>query len=136
METREMKIRLSVRAILLIVGMVAVVMWLVVRESQKVFSPAILSIKVSPTFAGRPITGERLVRPDGTISLGYYGRVQVAGLTPHEIRQAVTLQLRRSVPDATMEGVSIIVLDVNSRRPSLVNWVIGRRRFKDVKVLL
>ena len=43
--------------------------------------PDVLLIEVLEALPGRPITGERLVRPDGTISLGFYGDVHVRGLT-------------------------------------------------------
>jgi polysaccharide export outer membrane protein len=40
--------------------------------------PDILLVEVLEALPGRPIFGERLVRPDGTISLGFYGDVYVA----------------------------------------------------------
>ncbi len=43
--------------------------------------PDMLIVEVLETLPGRPISGERLVRPDGRISLGFYGEVYVAGLT-------------------------------------------------------
>ncbi len=43
--------------------------------------PDIIIVEVLEALPGRPITGERLVRPDGKISLGFYGDVYVAGLT-------------------------------------------------------
>jgi len=43
--------------------------------------PDIIQVEVLDALPGRPISGERLVRPDGTISLGFYGDVHVAGLT-------------------------------------------------------
>ena len=42
--------------------------------------------KCSKHFPARPISGERLVRPDGTISLGFYGDLYVSGLTLSEIK--------------------------------------------------
>src|SRR3954447_14056521 len=47
--------------------------------------PDLLLVEVLEALPGRPISGERLVRPDGSISLGFYGDVHVQGLT---IRQA------------------------------------------------
>ena len=42
--------------------------------------PNILQVEVLEALPGRPISGEqRLVRPDGTISPGYYGDIDVAG---------------------------------------------------------
>jgi polysaccharide export outer membrane protein len=39
------------------------------------------------------VAGQHLVRPDGTISLGIYGDVPVAGLTLEQVRQAVYAKL-------------------------------------------
>ena len=43
--------------------------------------PDLLVVEVLEALPGRPISGERLVRPDGKISLGFYGDLYVAGLT-------------------------------------------------------
>ena len=48
---------------------------------------------------GRPISGERLVRPDGRISLGFYGEVPVAGLTLAQIKEKIVLHLRKFIGD-------------------------------------
>ena len=40
--------------------------------------PDILIVEVLESLPGRPITGERLVKPDGKISLGFYGEIYVA----------------------------------------------------------
>ena len=41
--------------------------------------PDLVLVEVLEALPGRPISGERLVRPDGKISLGFYGEVYVAG---------------------------------------------------------
>lgn len=47
-----------------------------------------------PNIAGKQIiTGEHLVRPDGTVSLGVYGSVHVAGMTLAEVKDAVETHL-------------------------------------------
>ena len=61
--------------------------------------PDILLVEVLESLPGRPITGERLVRPDGTISLGFYGEVYVAGLTMNEIKEKIILHLRTYIQD-------------------------------------
>ncbi len=43
--------------------------------------PDLVLVEVLEALPGRPISGERLVRPDGKITLGFYGDVYVAGLT-------------------------------------------------------
>jgi polysaccharide export outer membrane protein len=61
--------------------------------------PDLLIVEVLEALPGRPITGERLVRPDGKISLGFYGEVFVAGLTTDEIKEKIVLHLRKFMPD-------------------------------------
>jgi RNA polymerase sigma factor (sigma-70 family) len=79
------------------------------REFQKVSMPDyvveppdIIIVEVLEALPGRPITGERLVRPDGKISLGFYGEVYVAGLTTTEIKAKVATQLQEFINDETL----------------------------------
>ena len=76
-------------------------------------------VEVLQALPGRPITGERVVRPDGTISLGFYGDVVVLGLTRDQIKIKVIDQLRRYLSD---EMLGLRVTDprtnkVESRTP-------------------
>ncbi len=64
--------------------------------------PDLLIVEVLEALPGRPITSERLVRPDGKISLGFYGEVYVAGLTTEEIKEKIVLHLRKFLPDAVL----------------------------------
>ena len=57
------------------------------RPPLVVEPPDMIVVEVLEALPGRPISGERLVRPDGTISLGFYGDVHVAGLTLPEIKE-------------------------------------------------
>ncbi|WP_237722611.1 polysaccharide biosynthesis/export family protein [Singulisphaera acidiphila] len=61
--------------------------------------PDLLLVEVLEALPGRPISGERLVKPDGKISLGFYGEVYVAGLTTLEIKEKIVLHLRQYVSD-------------------------------------
>jgi polysaccharide export outer membrane protein len=61
--------------------------------------PDLLLVEVLEALPGRPISGERLVRPDGKISLGFYGEVYVAGLTTTEIKEKIILHLRKYLTD-------------------------------------
>jgi polysaccharide biosynthesis/export protein len=61
--------------------------------------PDVLLIEVAEPLPDQPIKGERLVRPDGTISLGWYGDVQVSGLTIAQIKEVVIAQLRKHLSD-------------------------------------
>jgi polysaccharide export outer membrane protein len=64
--------------------------------------PDIIIVEVLEALAGRPISGERLVRPDGTISLDFYGHVYVAGLTTDEIKEKIILHLRKYINDEVL----------------------------------
>jgi len=79
------------------------------REFQKVSmpdyvveAPDLLLVEVLEALPGRPISGERLVRPDGKISLGFYGDVYVAGLTLPEVKEKIVLHLRKFISDETL----------------------------------
>jgi len=61
--------------------------------------PDILVVEAIEALPGRPITGERLVRPDGTISLGFYGNISVRGLTPLQIKLKLIHHLRDHLTD-------------------------------------
>lgn len=64
--------------------------------------PDLIVVEVLEALPGRPITGERLVRPDGTISLDFYGKVYVAGLTTQEIKEKIVLHLRKYLTDEAL----------------------------------
>jgi polysaccharide export outer membrane protein len=64
--------------------------------------PDLLLVEVLEALPGRPIQGERLVRPDGTITLGFYGDVYVAGLSLPEIKEKIVLHLRKYVQDEVL----------------------------------
>lgn len=69
--------------------------------------PDIIVVEVLEALPGRPITGERLVRPDGKISLGFYGDVYVAGLTTDEIKEKIVLHLRTYINDEVLGLVQV-----------------------------
>jgi polysaccharide export outer membrane protein len=64
--------------------------------------PDLVLVEVLEALPGRPISGERLVRPDGKVTLGFYGEVYVAGLTITEIKEKVVLHLRKQIPDEVL----------------------------------
>jgi polysaccharide export outer membrane protein len=64
--------------------------------------PDLILVEVLEALPGRPISGERLVRPDGKITLGFYGEVYVAGLTITEIKEKIVLHLRKQIPDEVL----------------------------------
>lgn len=64
--------------------------------------PDILAIDVVNALPGRPISGEYLVRSDGTISLGIYGKLHVRGLTLDQIKLKLLLHLRTYLTDSAL----------------------------------
>jgi polysaccharide biosynthesis/export protein len=64
--------------------------------------PDLIIVEVLEALPGRPISGERLVRPDGKISLSFYGEVYVAGLTIPEVKEKIVLHLRKFITDQTL----------------------------------
>ncbi|MDG3004594.1 sigma-70 family RNA polymerase sigma factor [Paludisphaera mucosa] len=68
-------------------------------EEYVVEPPDILLVEVLEALEGRPISGERLIRPDGRITLGFYGDVSVAGLTIREAKGKIVLHLRKFLGD-------------------------------------
>ena len=73
----------------------------------------VVSVEALTALPGRPITGERVVGPDGTINLGFYGDVQVFGLTREQVKVKVIEQLRRQLND---EALGLIEVDKQGNR--------------------
>jgi polysaccharide export outer membrane protein len=73
--------------------------------------PDLVLVEVLEALPGRPISGERLVRPDGKISLGFYGDIYVEGLTIPEIKEKIIFHLRKFLTD---EVLGLIEIDPNS----------------------
>ncbi len=69
--------------------------------------PDLLIVEVLEALPGRPISGERLVRPDGTITLGYYGDVYVNGLTLTEVKTKIIIHLRQWISDEVLGLVGL-----------------------------
>ncbi len=81
-------------------------------EPRKVRPGDVLMIEVLEALPGRPITGERLVRPDGTISLGFYGNLFVAGLNRDQIKVTLIEHLRQTLSD---ESLGLVEQDAQGR---------------------
>ena len=64
--------------------------------------PDLLLVEALEALPGRPISGERLVRPDGTISLGFYGEVHVRGLTMRQAKEKIVRHLRAYLDDEVL----------------------------------
>ena len=65
-------------------------------------------------------SGEHVVRPEGKISLPLIGEVQAAGLTPEQLRRAVTAQRGLGETDPS---VTVQVKEANSRKVFVVGQV-------------
>jgi polysaccharide biosynthesis/export protein len=93
------------------------------KEFQKVSmpdyvleAPDLLLVEVLEALPGRPISGERLVRPDGKITLGFYGDVYVAGLTLPEAKEKIILHLRKHLTDTAL---GLVEIDSNTLEPKV-----------------
>ena len=82
--------------------------------------PDLIQIEVLEALPGRPISAvERLVRPDGTITLGFYGDIYVSGLTLKEIKVKLIIHLRQFLTD---EALGLVAQqDDDPRRASTGN---------------
>ena len=98
--------------------------------------PDLILVEVLEALPGRPISGERLVRPDGKISLGFYGDVYVAGLTIPEVKEKIVLHLRKYLPDETLGLVesttTASTIDDKTNEPSQIEPRDSDRVFVDV----
>lgn len=70
--------------------------------------PDLLIVEALEALPGRPISGERLVRPDGTISLGFYGNVHVRGLSLEQVKAKIVLHLRSYLNDEILGLTSYV----------------------------
>jgi hypothetical protein len=68
----------------------------------------VLQIEVLEALPGRPISGERVVRPDGTVSLGFYRDLRVAGLNRDQIKVKLIKHMREYIND---EVLGLVKLD-------------------------
>ena len=76
--------------------------------------PDLVLVEVLEALPGRPISGERLVRPDGKISLGWYGDVYVAGKTVRQAKADIISHLQRFMHD---EQLGLIQYDEEKDEP-------------------
>jgi polysaccharide export outer membrane protein len=71
-----------------------------------------LSVLLTDMNGRQVVSGQHLVRPDGTVGLGIYGDVYVAGQALPEVRQSVEMHLSRYLNDPV---VSVDVMAYNSK---------------------
>jgi len=114
------------------------------REERKsgpahvVEPPDLILVEVLDALPGRPISGERLVRPDGTISLGFYGDIHVAGLTLPEVKEKIVQHMRKFLDDEILGLIDIDpetgepVIDEKTKQPVRTDPRDSNRVFVDV----
>jgi polysaccharide export outer membrane protein len=71
-----------------------------------------VTVSLSQGRAGQRISGQHLVRPDGTVALGTYGSVQVVGMTLEETRHAIETHLSKYL---LAPEIFVDVLSYNSK---------------------
>ncbi|MDE2508831.1 MAG: polysaccharide biosynthesis/export family protein [Planctomycetota bacterium] len=101
------------------------------RSRYIVEPPDVLDIEVFQALPGRPLTGERLVRPDGTITLGFYGDLHVAGLSLAEVKKKVVLHMRKYLNDYAL-GIDVPSPEDPERTIARINPEDSDRVFVDV----
>ena len=77
-------------------------------EPRRIRPGDTLVIEVLEALPGRPITGERLVRSDGTVGLFFYGDVRIAGLNRNQAKAAIIGHLRKYLSDGKL---GLVVVD-------------------------
>ena len=82
-------------------------------EPGKIHVGDTILVEVLEPLPGRPITGERLVRPDGTIGLGFYGDVPAAGLTRLGLKEKIVVHLKKYLSD---QQLGLIVEDPRTKK--------------------
>ncbi len=65
------------------------------KTLKKVIKEPQVQVALAQSRASQQIRGEHLIRPDGTVGLGGYGSVYVAGMTLEEAKQAIEAHLSK-----------------------------------------
>ncbi len=82
------------------------------KHLAEILSEPEVSLTIVTTAGQQPITGEHLVAPDGTVNLGTYGSVYIAGMTLDDAKAAVEGQLAKFLDNPQ---VSVSVFAYNSK---------------------
>jgi protein involved in polysaccharide export with SLBB domain len=82
------------------------------KKVAAVFLNPEVSLTLVQSTAMQPITGEHLVSPDGTVNLGTYGLVYVAGMTLGQAKAAIEEHLKAYLDEPQ---VSVSVFAYNSK---------------------
>lgn len=63
----------------------------------------------STALSPQPVSGQFLVRPDGTIGLGIYGSVHVTGLTCDQARERVREFIAKGIQHKAADAIQVVV---------------------------
>lgn len=83
--------------------------------------PDILVVESLKGLLNQPVRGQHLVRPDGTVGIGAYGSVMVAGMTIDQAREEIAKVIHARLEPGqvklkdVVEGLSVDVLAYNSK---------------------
>jgi hypothetical protein len=89
--------RIRVWFLLVAVAIIAGLLALGRGHGPPISASDLIVVEVEPNIPGRPISnGQRMVHPGGDVSLGEFGNVVVAGLSPEEAEVKIAAHLRRS----------------------------------------
>lgn len=91
--------------------------------------PDVIRIEVLEALPGRPVTGARQVRPDGNVSLDFYGELYVDGRSLAAIKEAAVLHFRQFLDD---EALGLIEIDPKTNGYVMVHPQDTNRVFVDV----
>jgi len=61
-----------------------------------------LQVEVLEALPGRPLSGRRVIRPDGTISLGFYGDLRAAGLNRDQVKVKLIERMNKHLTHTTL----------------------------------
>lgn len=84
----------------------------IAEQLAEVLRDPVVTVSLAQIAAGQEIAGEHLVAQDGTVTLGSYGSVYVAGMTKDEARAAIETHLSAYL---TAPQVAVDVFAYNSK---------------------
>jgi polysaccharide biosynthesis/export protein len=85
----------------------------VIEEKVRLKAPkGVITVSLAQSHGVQMISGQHIIRPDGTVSLGAYGSVYVAGLTLAQTKQAIEAHLSKYL---YRPEVSVDVYSYNSK---------------------
>ncbi len=78
--------------------------------------PDVLLIESTAGLKDQPIILEHRVRPDGTVGLGIYGQVYVAGMTLDEAKCAIIKVLSSRLKEVSERNTNVDIIGYNSKK--------------------